>query len=109
MAETDEQPNWVLQRNILWAVRIALVVSLGITLAFPDWEQFKGKGMAVRVPVYLLPAFVVPLVWWIRQKPRPYPYRRPRPPNSGLLGADHTSQLTSSEWRTLVGRWWAQA
>jgi hypothetical protein len=61
-------------RSILWAVRIALVVALGITVAFPGWEQFAGKGMALRAPFYLLPAFVVPIVWWIRGKRQPYPY-----------------------------------
>jgi hypothetical protein len=61
-------------RIILWVVRAALVGALGVTVAFPNWEQFDGKGMALRAPFYLLPAFVVPIVWLVRGKRRPYPY-----------------------------------
>lgn len=67
-------PHERAHRTILWAVRAALVVALGITVAFPKWEQFEGKGMAMRAPFYLLPALIVPLVWWIRGKRQPYPY-----------------------------------
>ncbi len=67
---TSEQTH----RRILWSVRMLLVLALATTVAFPEWEQFKGKGMALRVPVYLLPAAIVPIVWWIRKKRRPYPY-----------------------------------
>ncbi len=65
-------PRW--QPRLLWAVRIGLVVALIVTVAFPDWEQFAGKGMASRVPVYLLPAFVVPVVWKLRGSHPRYPY-----------------------------------
>ncbi len=61
-------------RAILWFVRIALVVALGVSVAFPDWEQFAGKGMAFRAPFYLLPVAVVPLVWKLRGSHQPYPY-----------------------------------
>ncbi len=73
-ATTPTSQTETIHRAILWTVRVALVLALGITLAFPNWKQFEGKGMAMRVPVYLLPAFIVPLVWWIRKKRRPYPY-----------------------------------
>lgn len=63
-----------MHRAILWIVRIALVVALGISVAFPDWEQFAGKGMAFRAPFYLLPTIIVPLVWKLRGSSQPYPY-----------------------------------
>ena len=62
------------QRAILWTVRLALVVSVAVSVAFPDWEQFEGKGMAFRAPFYLLPLTVVPVVWRLRGSHQPYPY-----------------------------------
>lgn len=68
----DHTPSW--QRTVLWAVRIGLVIAIAVTVAFPDWEQFEGKGMAFRAPFYLLPTIVVPMVWKFRGSHRPYPY-----------------------------------
>ncbi len=62
------------QRTILWLVRGALVLAIGVSVAFPGWEQFEGKGMAFRAPFYLLPLIVVPLVWKWRGSHPPYPY-----------------------------------
>lgn len=59
---------------VLWIVRVGLVVAVAVTVAFPEWEQFEGKGMAFRAPFYLLPLIVVPLVWKLRGAHRPYPY-----------------------------------
>ena len=50
------------------------MVALAVSVAFPDWEQFEGKGMAFRAPFYLLPVVVVPLVWRWRGSHDPYPY-----------------------------------
>ncbi|MFT7600824.1 MAG: hypothetical protein ACI8TP_003772 [Acidimicrobiales bacterium] len=63
-----------LQKRLLWVVRLGLVVALIITIAFPNWEQFAGKGMAFRAPFYLLPVAVVPLIWKLRGSNSPYPY-----------------------------------
>ena len=62
------------QRRVIWAVRIALVVAVGFSVAFPDLPQFEGKGMAFRAPFYLLPMSVVPVVWRLRGRPAPYPH-----------------------------------
>ncbi len=62
------------QRVGLWIVRIALVVAITFSVAFPDLPQFDGKGMAFRAPFYLLPLGVVPVVWRVRGRPPPYPY-----------------------------------
>lgn len=68
---TDTNP---LHRWVLIAVRIALVAALAVSVSFPEWEQFEGKGMAFRAPFYLLPTVVVPLVWRWRGSHPPYPY-----------------------------------
>ena len=61
------------ERRILLAVRAALVIAIAITVAFPGWEQFEGKGMAFRAPFYLLPLVVTPLVWRRLGARAPYP------------------------------------
>ena len=61
------------QRQILWAVRAALVLAILVTISFPSWEQFEGKGMLFRAPFYLLPLVVVPGIWRLRGRPDPYP------------------------------------
>ena len=62
------------QRRVTWAVRIALVVAVGFSVAFPDLPRFEGKGMAFRAPFYLLPLVVVPVVWRFRGRAAPYPH-----------------------------------
>ncbi len=54
------------QRQIVWGVRIALVLALAFSVAFPNLPQFEGKGMAFRAPFYLLPTAVVPIGWRLR-------------------------------------------
>lgn len=61
-------------RQILWAVRIALVLALAFSVAFPNLPQFDGKGMAFRAPFYLLPMAAVPLGWHRRGCRPPYPH-----------------------------------
>src|SRR5262245_6549602 len=62
------------QRAVLWSVRIALVVALAFSVAFPGLPQFEGKGMAFRAPFYLLPMAAVPIGWRVRGRHEPYPY-----------------------------------
>ena len=53
----------VLQRiNI--AAKIALIALLAHAAAFPDLEQYQGKGTGWRILLYPLSALLVPLVWW---------------------------------------------
>jgi hypothetical protein len=61
-------------RTILWTVRIALVLALAFSVAFPDLPQFEGKGMAFRAPFFLLPMAAVPIGWRLRGRRPPYPY-----------------------------------
>ena len=62
------------QQGILWAVRIGLIAAIAVSVSFPEWEQFKGKGMLFRAPFYLLPLIVVPTIWRLRGRPQPYPW-----------------------------------
>ncbi len=62
------------QNQILWAVRASLVLAILVTISFPSWEQFEGKGMLFRAPFYLLPLIVVPGIWRLRGRPDPYPW-----------------------------------
>jgi len=71
---SDDGNELSAQRLVLLAVRAALVVALAVSVAFPEWEQFEGKGMAFRAPFYLLPTIVVPIVWRLRGSYPPYPY-----------------------------------
>jgi hypothetical protein len=64
----------VRQRIVLWTVRIALVLAIAFSVAFPDLPQFEGKGMAFRAPFYLLPMAAVPIGWRVRGRRPPYPY-----------------------------------
>ena len=57
-----------------WGVRIALVLALAFSVAFPGLPQFEGKGMAFRAPFYLLPMGAVPLGWHLRGRRPPYPF-----------------------------------
>ena len=63
----------MIERRILWGVRIALVAALAFSVAFPDLPQFEGKGMAFRAPFYLLPMAAVPIGWRLRGRREPYP------------------------------------
>jgi hypothetical protein len=60
--------------RIAWGVRIALVLALAFSVAFPNLPQFEGKGMAFRAPFFLLPMAAVPLGWRLRGRRAPYPH-----------------------------------
>lgn len=60
--------------RVAWGVRVALVLAVAFSVAFPGLPQFEGKGMAFRAPFYLLPMAVVPIVWRLRGRSAPYPH-----------------------------------
>jgi len=63
------------QRQLLWAGRIALVALLLFTVLFDHLPQFVGKGMPFRAPFYGASALFIPIVWRLRGRPSPYPWR----------------------------------
>ena len=52
----------------------ALLVGLLLFSVFSDLERFNGKAMTSRALTYPIAALIVPAVWWLRGKPRPYPH-----------------------------------
>lgn len=63
------------QRQLLWAGRIALIGLLAFTIVFDHLPQFEGKGMPFRAPFYGASALFIPVVWRLRGRPAPYPWR----------------------------------
>ncbi|HSC92878.1 MAG TPA: hypothetical protein VLB86_14595 [Gaiellaceae bacterium] len=56
------------------AVKAALLLLLGLALAFPDAGGFEGKGMTSRIVGYPVAILIVPAVWWLAFRRSPYPY-----------------------------------
>lgn len=57
------------------AVKVLLVLFLLHAVAFPDLEQYQGKGMGWRLVLYPLTVLIVPAIWWLRgRRPTPYPH-----------------------------------
>jgi hypothetical protein len=55
------------------AIKIALLALLVHALANPDLPQYSGKAMLGRALTFPIAAFLVPAVWWLRYRDRPYP------------------------------------
>lgn len=54
-------------RRTLWLLIGAKVLLVGLMVIgalFPEVGGFAGKGMGYRLPVYVIPALVVPILWW---------------------------------------------
>jgi len=51
-------PRWLV------AAKIVLAALLVCGALFPSVGGFAGKGMAYRLPIFLLPSLVVPARWW---------------------------------------------
>ena len=60
-ATASRPPGWLIGCKVLLA-GLLLVGAL-----FPDLGGFAGKGMAYRLPIFLAPALVVPILWWRRR------------------------------------------
>jgi glycopeptide antibiotics resistance protein len=64
------------ERRLLWlnvAVK-ALLAGLLLFSVFSDLTRFNGKAMLARALAYPLAALIVPVVWRLRGRPRPYPH-----------------------------------
>ena len=53
------------------------VLAIGLALyplLDPGSSHFQGKAMGVRAVIYPISTVVIPLAWWARGRPQPYPY-----------------------------------
>jgi hypothetical protein len=55
------------------AVKVALGALLLHAIVNPDLPQYVGKAMLGRALTYPIAAVLVPAVWWLRYRDRPYP------------------------------------
>ena len=55
------------------ALKIALIALLAHAVANPDLPQYSGKAMLGRALTFPVAAFLVPAIWWLRYRDRPYP------------------------------------
>jgi len=56
------------------AVKIVAVGLAVYPLLDPNASHFQGKAMGVRAFVYPWATILIPAVWWLRGRPKPYPY-----------------------------------
>ena len=54
--------------------KVGLVVLLVIAIAYPDLGNIRGKAAGLRAVAYPLGALVVPIVWWLWWRKRPFPW-----------------------------------
>jgi hypothetical protein len=61
-------------RTFNLAVKAAFVALMAVVVLFPDLEGFAGKAPLARALTYPLAGLLVPLGWWLRRRPPPYPH-----------------------------------
>ena len=54
--------------------KVGLVVLLVVAIAYPDLGNIRGKAAGLRAVAYPLGALVVPIVWWLWWRKRPFPW-----------------------------------
>ena len=55
------------------ALKVVLIALLAQAIANPDLPQYSGKAMLGRALTFPIVALLVPAVWWLRYRDRPYP------------------------------------
>jgi hypothetical protein len=55
------------------ALKVVLVALLAYAVANPDLPQYAGKAMLGRALTFPIAAFLIPAIWWLRYRDRPYP------------------------------------
>lgn len=64
------------RRTFLWlniALKVVLLALLAHAVLNPDLPQYSGKAMLGRALTFPIMAFLVPVIWWVRYRDRPYP------------------------------------
>lgn len=56
------------------AIKVAVVVLSLIPLVDPNASHFAGKAMGVRALLYPVMTLLIPAIWFLAGRPRPYPY-----------------------------------
>ena len=72
MAEVRMRVSPLAAVNI--GVKLALLALIGFYLLNPDLPQFQAKVMPLRSALFPLAALLIPAVWVLRGRPRPYPH-----------------------------------
>ena len=54
-------------------LKVVLIALLAYAVANPDLPQYSGKAMLGRAVTFPIAAFLVPAIWWLRYRDRPYP------------------------------------
>ena len=55
------------------ALKVVLIALLAHAIANPDLPQYSGKAMLGRALTFPTAALLVPAIWWLRYRDRPYP------------------------------------
>ena len=72
-------------------VKAAFALLMAVVVFFPDLEGFAGKAPLVRALTYPLAGLVVPMGWWARGRPAPYPHAA-----DGLIGLPFVIDLAGN-------------
>ena len=56
------------------AVKVALVALIVIAMAYPDLGNVRGKAAPLRAIAYPAGVLIVPAIWWLRFRSRPFPW-----------------------------------
>ena len=67
-----EAPRLLRHSNLVCKLALVALLLLGVVAS--EWEQYRGKAMLARALSYPLAALLIPSVWWLRGRPRPYPH-----------------------------------
>lgn len=55
-------------------VKVALVALILLAVAYPDLGNVRGKAAPLRAVAYPAGVLIVPAIWWLRFRDRPFPW-----------------------------------
>ena len=56
-----------------WVGKALVLAMLVFAATHTDWDRFSGKAMGGRAVAYPLALLILPAIWWLRRRRRPYP------------------------------------